>query len=234
MKRSVMLTKGGLVAVIILFQLPAGAVGLPTAPLLKLASEQFSERESGEKELLEWSRERPEQAKSLLFKHLQETKDPEVRERCTSVLRDLVIADYFKNAQGYIGISLMDDVANVPGLPKPKAVVRVSLVERGSAGEKAGIRPNDLILKLGKDGGAVAQNTPRFQEAIRKLKPGQAVKLTVLRGAEIIELQVILGRRLLAPAGMMPNEQNLDREALDRAATEEHFRLWLRDKKAAG
>ena len=49
--------------------------------------------------------------------------DPEVRERCLAILRDLVNDEYLKDGEGYIGIRMQDEMATaVPGDVKPRGV----------------------------------------------------------------------------------------------------------------
>lgn len=231
MKRSVKLASNSLIAIVSCLPFVVRAAELPAAPFSKLGSEQFAERELAQEQLLEWCRKQPAASMDLLYKHTQTAKDPEVRERCKSILKALVADEYLKDGQGYIGIALANDFANIPGAPGPRNAVRVSLVENGSPGDKAGLRANDLILALdGKDGPA-AQDYQKFQEEIRARKPDAKVKLKILRGAEILELEIRLGRRIPVPENFFPDGRNPDPEALDQAAKEAHFRRWMDQKK---
>ncbi|RYD84675.1 MAG: PDZ domain-containing protein [Verrucomicrobiaceae bacterium] len=209
------------------------AAGLPAAVFSRLGSEQFAERERAQDELLEWCRKQPAPPVDELYKQTRILKDPEIRERCRSVLKELVTDELLKNGQGYIGVALLDDFANVPGDPNPRNVVRISLVEPGSPGDKAGIRANDVILAVDKDSGPAVRSYLKFQEEIRARKPDSKVKLRILRGAETLELEVRLGRRLLMPENFFPDGRNFDPEALDLAEKDAHFRRWMDQKKLA-
>lgn len=234
MKRSVKLVRNGLIALVSYLSPSVDAVELPTVPFSRLGSAQFAERERAQEELLEWCRKQPGPAMDELFRHTRVAKDPEVRERCTAILRELVTDDYLKDGQGYIGVALMDDFANVPGDPKPRNAIRISMVETGSPGDKAGIKANDLILALDGKTGAEVQGYLKFQEEIRSRKPHTKAKLKILRGGETLEIEVRLGRRLVVPDEQFFDGRNIDPEAIERAAKEAHFRRWLSQKKLAG
>lgn len=233
MKRSIKLARNSLIGLASSLPVLIGAAELPAAPLLKLGSEQFAEREQAQDELLAWCRKQPAPSMDELFKQTQIVKDPEVRERCRFILKELVTDEFLKEGQGYIGVALMDDLANVPGEPNPRNAVRISMVEPGSPGDKAGIKANDLILALDRKAGPEVRSYLKFQEEIRARKPESKVKLKVLRGAETLELEIRLGRRLPIPDNLFPDGRNADPEALDRAAKDAHFRRWMEQKKLA-
>lgn len=231
MKRTVKLASYSLIAFVSCFSFASHAVELPAAAFSKLGSEQFADRQQAQDELLEWCRKKPATSMDALYLHTRTAKDPEVRERCKFILKELVTDEYLRDGQGYIGVALTDDFVNLPGKPEPRNAVRISMVENGSPGDKAGIRANDLILALdGKDGPAV-QSYLKFQEEIRTRKPDSKVKLKVQRGAETLELEIRLGRRLPVPENLFPDGRNADPETLDRAAKEAHFRRWMDQKK---
>lgn len=231
MKRSVKLTRNSLIVIVSCLPSAIRAIELPAAAFSKLGSEQFAEREVAQVELLEWCRKQPAPAMEELYKHTRTAKDPEVRERCKSILKELVADEYLKDGQGYIGVALTDDFVKIPGQPAPRNVVRISMVENGSPGDKAGIRANDVIVSVdGKDGPEV-QGYLKFQEEIRARKPDSKVKLKILRDARILELEVRLGRRLPIPENFFPDGRIPDPEALDQAAKEAHFRRWMDQKK---
>lgn len=233
MKRTVKLASHSLAVFVSCFPFVVLGIELPAAALSKLGSEQFADRQQAQDELLEWSRKQPVASMDALYRHTRTAKDPEVRERCRSILKELVTDEYLKDGEGYIGIGLMDDFVNVPGEPEPRNAVRISLVQEGSPGQKAGIRANDLILAVDGENGPAVQNHLKFQEEIRTRKPGSKVKMRLLRGAEILELEILLGRRLPVDENLFPNGRNIDPEALDLAAKEAHFRRWMEKKKLA-
>jgi hypothetical protein len=211
----------------------ASAVELPAKLAQGLGSQNFREREKAEFELLEWGRERPEAAMTELLRQSRVADDPEVRDRCLNVLRNLVTDEYLKDGDGYLGITMQNEIADIPGEPKPCRVIRVTQVVADSAAQKADLRMNDLIAGLnGKfwhDGLAI---TP-FAEAIRLKKPGSNAKLRVLREGELIDLEVILGKRPPSLNNLFFNGERLDAEAAERADKEAYFRLWMSQRKTA-
>lgn len=210
----------------------AWALELPAEPLLNLKSEEFRQRESAQADLLVWARAHPEPAMDALFRHSREAADPEVRERCLAVLRALVNDEYLTEGEGYIGIRMQDEFANVPGDPKPRSVIRVIQVIAESAAQHAGLQPNDLIAGLADQvwhEGAVSR---LFSEKIRQLKPRTKVKLQVLRDGKLQAIEVTLGRRPFIADLMLPDERAVDPESAERAARDAYFRRWLERKKS--
>ncbi len=65
-------------------------------------------------------------------------------------------------------------------------------VTPGGAADKALVKSNDIIVELA---GKKIENVQDFSAAIAALKPGEKVKIVVLRGSERIELEVIPGSR---------------------------------------
>ncbi|MES2923433.1 MAG: PDZ domain-containing protein [Verrucomicrobiota bacterium] len=198
------------------------AAELPPKTLEGLGSKQFREREAAQEELLTWARTQSSPAMDELLRQSRIADDPEVRERCNSVLRTLVTDEYLNEGEGYIGIGLKDEISDVPGEPKPRGVIRVTEVKPGSPAERAGIRPNDLIV------GINGEVWPYilFQANVRLMKPNMQVDLKVLRDGGLVDLKVTLGRR---PLGA--DAQLFDPEAMERAAKEAYFRRWLSLRK---
>lgn len=212
----------------------AWCLELPGTPLEKLRSETFSTREEGQAEILGWARTQPSNVvRDELFRQSQTAGDPEVRARCLAVLKALVSEDYFKEGEGYIGIRMQDEFANFPGDPKQRAVIRVTQIVPDSAAEKAGLALNDLIGELD---AAIWREQPMtipFGEKIRQQKPGAKVNLKVLRDGKVVDVIVTLGRRPLIADTPFFTEEDVDMEAMERAAQDAFFRRWLDRKKSA-
>jgi tetratricopeptide (TPR) repeat protein len=68
----------------------------------------------------------------------------------------------------------------------------VTEVDPDSGAEKAGIQPGDIIIEI--DGKEVKDQSA-FVNAIREHKPGDKIKIKVIRGDETIELDATLGKR---------------------------------------
>lgn len=210
----------------------AWSLELPAGPLANLKSEAFRQREDAQAELLAWARRQADGVTDELLRQSRVADDPEVRERCLDVLRELVNDEYLKDGEGFIGIQMLDELANVPGDPKPRGVIRVILVVADSAAQQAGLQVNDLIAGMGDlvwhEGGA----SLNFREKIRQLKPNTKITLKVLRNGNLMDLEVKLGRRPLRADTLFFDERQIDLEAAERAAKEAYFRRWLERRKS--
>ena len=218
------------------FLLPCSwSVELPAEPFANLRSEEFRKRESAQAELLAWAREQREPAIDELFRQSRVADDPEVRERCVGILRELVNDEYLKDGEGYLGVLMqqVNEVVNFPGDPKPRMAVRVLQVMPDSAAHQAGLQFNDLIAGLGDEAWYEGIVNELVRERIRQMKPDTKVVLKVLRNGNVMDVEVKLGRRpLIADIPFMGgNKEDLD--AAERAAKDAYFRRWLELRKSA-
>ena len=203
------------------------AVELPLKAISGLGSQQFREREVAQVELLAWARAQPAPAMDELLRQSRIADDPEVRERCLSVLRTLVTDEYLKDGEGYLGIMLKDEISDIPGEPKPREVIRVLMVKADSPADHGGIRQNDMIVGVN---GEIWQEVI-FRANIRKMNPNLKVDLKILRDGVWVDLKVPLGRRPANADGWIFPGQTYDPEAAERAAKEAYFRRWLSLRK---
>ena len=210
---------------------PLGALDLPPEPLADLKSEEFSKRENAQAELVAWARLQPEAAMDELFRQSQVADDPEVRARCLAVLHDLVNDVYQKEGEGYIGIQMRDELADVPNDPKPRRVIRVVQVMPDSAAQRAGLQLNDLIVGLEDLVWHEGTASLPFSEKIRQFKPDSKIGLKVLRNGKLMDIEVTLGRRPLIADNPFLQARMADLEAAERAAKEAYFRRWLERRK---
>lgn len=208
------------------------SVELPVVPFSNLKSEEFCKRESAQTELLAWAREQGEPATDELFRQSRVADDPEVRERCLGVLRELVNDEYLKDGEGYIGIRMAEMPANVPGDPQIRNVIRVSDVEADSAAAQAGLMVGDMIVALGDEVWLEGSALLPFGKRIRGMKPGTKVTLKVLRNGNAMDVEVKLGRRPLRADMPLMIEGADDYEKTERAAKEAYFRRWLERRKS--
>jgi membrane-associated protease RseP (regulator of RpoE activity) len=207
------------------------AAEIPAKPLADLESEDFRTREEAQALILKWARETPQEAIETLYKHTVDADEPEVRERCLAVLRELVGDEYSRHGEGFIGVRMLDELATVPDDPGQRAAIRVTFVMPKSPAEKAGLKINDLIV-------AVEDRTWReipvilpFSDEIKKHKPGTRIRLTVLRDGKLLEVPVILARRPLEADNPFLDRRPFDMEAAEAAAREAHFQRWLKDRR---
>ena len=210
------------------------ALELPAKDFRALASESFREREDAQAALLTWGRERPGPAMEEFLEQSRSAPDPEVRERCHYILRELVMDEYLSEGEGYIGIGLLDEISMVPGDEKARSVIRVTQVQPETPADQAGILPNDLIVGFEDEIWRGAEASPAFREKVRLLKPKTNIRLKILRGGEIVDVDVKLGRRPPNADNPFLNDRNFEQEAVERAAKEAYFRRWMSQRKSAG
>jgi serine protease Do len=91
---------------------------------------------------------------------------------------------------------LQEDVRELKKIDQPAGVM-IGTVIPNEAADKAGLKPRDIILTM--DGKPFSTNPVpemmalHFSRALEEHKPGDSIKLGVLRGSEKIELPVTLG-----------------------------------------
>lgn len=226
------LTRMALVGAVLLGSSILGfSLELPAKAFGGLGSAEFRERETAQSELLAWSRRQPEPAMTELFRQSQTAEDPEVRQRCLDILRELVIDEYSREGEGFIGIAMKDEIANVPGDPKPRRVIRVTEVRQDTPARQAGIQLNDLIVELDGQVWHGEDASLPFREKVRAMKPKTKVDLKILRDGGLVDCKVALARRPLLADRPFFNGQNFDPEASERAAKDAYFRRWLSQRK---
>lgn len=82
-------------------------------------------------------------------------------------------------------------ILGVNGENHPKGA-KVTGVPEGYPAHKAGVKVGDVITKLN---GKPVKGFGLMAETIRRMKPGQKIKLEVLRGEKTLPLEVVLGKR---------------------------------------
>lgn len=208
--------------VLSLFVVTDGAE-LPAQAYERLGSMQFKEREAAQADLLTWGRSHPDAAMTELLRHSRAAPDPEVRKRCWDTLRELVMDQYLKEGEGYLGIGLQTEMVEVPGEVKARSAIRVLRVQPDTPAAKAGLRENDLIVSVNEE----MWPDPIFREKIRTMKPDTRLSFSILREGKLMPLKVTLGRRPLIADAPFFNGQPFDPEPAERAAKEAYFRRWL-------
>ncbi len=198
---------------------------IPKSLLEGLSSENFKDRETSQAQLLSWAENGEKEKISSIFLLSKDLTDPEVSIRCLNVLKLLSDQDYLSDGQGYLGIQMLEEFADLPGDEMPRACIRVTLVVPDSPAARSGVRAGDLITAL--DGkkwhGVDAMEV--FMRTIAETKPLTPVILTISRKErESMDVEVKLGKRPI---------QNLlgfnqDIQLLDQRARQLHFEKWLR------
>jgi serine protease Do len=103
-----------------------------------------------------------------------------------------------KVSRGYMGVKLGDVSAEAAPLLGLKGAhgAEVSSVDKGSPGEKGGLKPEDIIVGI--DGKSV-NSADELTMAVISHQPGQTVDLEVVRDGKQTNLKVTLGQR---PGGL--------------------------------
>lgn len=200
---------------------------VPASIVESLASEQFSDREAAQIELRNWSRKQPEKSIQELHRLALDAEDPEVRSRCWSALKDLVIEREYRS-DGYLGIQMFEMPVEVPGDRKPRRAIRVDWVKPGSAAEAGGIVAGDVIIGLDDAIWREPGMNQQFGKKIAASRPGTEVRLHFLKDGKVVSKKIALGEKPLAQ-----NPAEIDIEAANQAAKDQFFQRWL-DKRGAG
>jgi hypothetical protein len=90
-----------------------------------------------------------------------------------------------------LGVSKPDDVTaiHLPALPPGIGFIVSELAEGGPA-EKAGVRKNDLLWKMGEQ---MLVNEGQFATLLRLAAPGEEITLSLFREGKALDLKVTLG-----------------------------------------
>ena len=113
-----------------------------------------------------------------------------------------VVRGYF----GFIPRQLTPELAQDLGLARQDGVM-VKRVLADSPAERAGLRPFDIVLAI--DGEAVL-TAHRLLQRIARMRPGDTVTLSVLRGRQTIDLPLVVSRR---PSDSLEREEFLSDES---------------------
>jgi len=216
------------------------AVELPSDLLNGLKAENFAERERAEADLLAWTRQRAEASLEALYQQSRAAGEPEVRERCLAVLRELVTDAYLRDGVGYLGIRMNPntELANIPDQARQWFAIRVLQVEPGTPAHKAGMLAGDLLLGVDNTFWLQEHTSAVVMDKIKSMKAGTQVSVKVCRDGKILDIPVVLARRPAAAdllqfqfgMGMQIGPEAA--EAAERAAKEEYFRRWLAERKS--
>ena len=220
--------KTGARAIALLFYFAVFVNGeeLPKAFVEGLAAEDFKVREDSQSKLLEWAKAKEESAAPALLKLSRTSEEPEVRQRCLDVLKDLSDQDYLSGGKGFLGITMQAEEARLPGKENPVPAVRINSVVKNGPAEKVGLDVGDSIITL--NGVAFQGNDvlSEFSGAIGGMKPLDKVVLGIRRAnGNVEDVNVVLARHPGENLAVFPQNLHL----LDERAREQHFEMWLKE-----
>jgi len=106
--------------------------------------------------------------------------------------------------RGWLGIAIQDVTDQLSGSfgVKERGGVLVAEVMKGSPAETAGLKAGDVVVELG---GAPVKEVPDLQRKVAAVKPGQTLKLTVIREKKPVSVTVKIGE--------MPSDETAAAEA---------------------
>mgnify|MGYP001601535809 CR=1 FL=1 len=160
-----------------------------------LGSPDFKQRETATASLIDLGA--PAFAK--LKAAYEQTDDLEMRLRIEQVVRTAYLNRYVFDRNGFLGISLQPyEPRDVKG-PRRADIetgVKVTQVIANTGAAKAGLRADDVIIAMNGAplSGTGREATDRFSDSIRLNPPGTKLRLTILRDANTMTLDAIVGR----------------------------------------
>lgn len=106
-----------------------------------------------------------------------------------------------KVVRGYIGANIQDfsqEMAEAQGMPDVKGAIIAELVA-GAPAARAGLLPEDIVTAVN---GVAVKSGSELTREVAKAKPGEIIKLSVLRGGK--------PRTIDVKSGVRPSEDSLD------------------------
>lgn len=177
--------------------------------IARLSGPDFAEREKAASDLIEFGAD----AFSKLREAYRLADDLESRLRIEEVVRTAYLNHHVLNRHGFLGISMahittaqiqqfektqpkqLEQMGN-PQLPEGRVGVFVSQVIADTGAAKAGVQKNDILIGIDDVPitGTGVDIRDNFSSIIRTKAPGARVKLEVVRGGEVLNLEAVLGR----------------------------------------
>ena len=174
---------------------PAPAI---PAIIRRLGAEKFAEREAAGRELLKLAESGYEPVLKACAKEYRQSTDPEVRHRLRVVMEQVVDKYLFRQPRGFLGVQINNVFIGdggrvvVNGMEIPSRCIWVGNVLENTAGARAGLQPNDLIVAVnGKQWEGAGPSG--FIRHIQAKRPGTEVKLSVVRAGQTNEIAATLG-----------------------------------------
>jgi C-terminal processing protease CtpA/Prc len=189
----------------------------------KLGADKFAEREAAQQQLLKLADTAHTNVLAACVSLYRQAQDPEVKTRLREIMETVVDKYLFRAPRGYLGVRLnrvnvRGGQLVVQGMIVPPGGVWISQVTADSPGAKAGLQPNDFII--GVDEKKWEGNVEKFIAAVQSKRPGEHLKLTVIRDNATNTADAVLGE--------LPSELAEKIHTKERAA--EFFERWLAER----
>lgn len=202
----------------------------PKEIINNLGSDDFSVREIAHAKLKDWANNNRQKAPEKIFSIWKKNKDPEVKSRLFTLLKEAVITRKFGLGRGYLGISMESRVrGNGLGMQADEGGVLVAKVFPDTPAEKIGIKPGDIIIKL--DDIDLVKLPKKFRnrepqqvliDHIKSKNAGDMVRLVVSRGKKTMKMKATLKKLEGNPRFF--NQRNFDLKNKER---QKYFKNWM-------
>ncbi|MCP4250256.1 MAG: PDZ domain-containing protein [bacterium] len=162
--------------------------------IARLGSNDFTQREEATRSLVEIG----PAAFDALAAAYRATEDYEIRLRVQDVVEMSFFQDRLFDRIGFLGVRLeVVDHQVSPHIPRGHTGVRLSQVVEDTAADRAGLRPDDIIVQI--DGEPLPPDLTGddFSRMIRDTGPGRTLSLSIDRDGAPRSVAVVLGTRPL-------------------------------------
>ncbi|MFQ5492309.1 MAG: PDZ domain-containing protein, partial [Phycisphaerae bacterium] len=148
------------------------------------------------------------EAYDALREAYQVCDDYEVQLRIQEVVKRIYFDENLLGQNGFLGVGLRDvGHHDDPRVQPGHTGMEVNQVIPGTAADRVGLRRNDLIVRLDDDPLEGILSMTEFSQTIRDAGPGAMMRLGFYRGTELLEVEVVLGRR---PIQYYANQIDMD------------------------
>jgi len=193
----------------------------------ELGHERFAEREAAQQRLLKLAESDHKAVLAACVPVFRQTRDPEVRTRLKEVMATVVDKCLFRAPRGYLGVRLnrvhvRGGQLVIAGTAVPPGAVWVSQVLEDTGAQKAGLQANDFIITV--DDKRWETGPDGFIEYVQTKRPGEHLKLSIVRGTTTNAADAVLGELPATEAERIYTKENGD----------EFFRRWLAEQTEPG
>jgi len=188
-----------------------------------LGREQFAVREEAQQRLVKLAESDHKAVLAACVLIYRQTQDPEVKTRLKDVMETVVDRYLFCVPRGYLGVRL--NCVNikggqpvVQGTTAPPGAAWVSQVMDNTGAQKAWVQANDFII--GVEGSRWESGPDGFIEYVQSKRPGDHLKLSLLRGTATNAADAVLGE--------LP--QTEAERVYTKERSKEFFNRWLNEQ----
>jgi C-terminal processing protease CtpA/Prc len=166
-------------------------------PIKELGDEKYAVREAAETALVQLAATNHLAVLTECARNYRQTTDPEVRVRLFQVMETVVSEHLFRAPRAFLGIQMQNVFVGdggalvINGRSMPPGAVWISRVVDESGAAKAGLQVNDFII--GVDTQKWTAGPTGFTEYVQSKRPGDTLKLVVIRGETTNNIEAVLG-----------------------------------------